>query len=46
MCHWCQQHGDRDHRWYEKIENYMFTKEDLVTGYFMRMVDSDLGAIL
>ena len=26
MCQWCQQHGDRDHRWYEKVENYMFTK--------------------
>ena len=26
MCHWCHDHGDRDHRWYEKIENYMFSK--------------------
>ena len=26
MCQWCQQHGDRDKRWYEKVENYMFSK--------------------
>ena len=26
MCHWCNQHGDRDHKWYEKVENYMFSK--------------------
>lgn len=26
MCHWCTQHGDRDNRWYEKVENYMFGK--------------------
>ncbi len=26
MCHWCGQHGDRDNKWYEKLENYMFDK--------------------
>ena len=26
MCNWCAQHGDRDHRWYEKLENYIFDK--------------------
>ncbi len=26
MCHWCNQHGDRDHKWYDKVENYMFSK--------------------
>lgn len=26
MCHWCNQHGDRDHKWYEKYENYLFEK--------------------
>jgi ferredoxin len=26
MCHWCGQHGDRDNRWYEKLENYIFNK--------------------
>ena len=26
MCHWCNRHGDRDRRWYEKMENYLFTK--------------------
>ena len=26
MCLWCNQHGDRDHKWYEKLENFMFEK--------------------
>ena len=26
MCHWCHQHGDRDHKWYENAENYLFEK--------------------
>jgi len=26
MCHYCNQHGDRDHKWYEKVENYLFNK--------------------
>lgn len=26
MCHWCSEHGDRDHKWYEKAENYFFEK--------------------
>jgi ferredoxin len=26
MCQWCNQHGDRDRKWYEKVENYMFHK--------------------
>jgi|GEM_PF-2413718 len=26
MCHWCHEHGDRDHKWYEKLENYLFDK--------------------
>ena len=26
MCQWCNQHGDRDCKWYEKVENYMFNK--------------------
>ncbi|MBI5969303.1 MAG: 4Fe-4S binding protein [Deltaproteobacteria bacterium] len=26
MCHWCNQHGDRDHKWYERVENYLFNK--------------------
>ena len=26
MCQWCHDHGDRDHKWYEKAENYIFEK--------------------
>ena len=26
MCMWCNQHGDRDHKWYEKLENFIFEK--------------------
>ncbi len=26
MCHWCNHHGDRDHKWYEMAENYIFKK--------------------
>ena len=26
MCYWCRFHGDRDEKWYEKHENYLFNK--------------------
>lgn len=26
MCHWCNQHGDRDQKWYMKQDNYLFDK--------------------
>lgn len=26
MCHFCAEHGDRDKRWYENFENYLFYK--------------------
>jgi ferredoxin len=26
MCLWCHQHGDRDHKWYENLDNYMFDR--------------------
>ena len=26
MCHWCTQHGDRDQKWYETFDNYLFNK--------------------
>jgi Pyruvate/2-oxoacid:ferredoxin oxidoreductase delta subunit len=26
MCNWCHEHGDRDQKWYDKFENYIFEK--------------------
>lgn len=26
MCTWCSQHGDRDQKWYERFDNYLFKK--------------------
>ena len=41
MCHWCGQHGDKDHKWYEKFENYMFDQifpdEAFTLGNFLRL---------